>query len=55
MSSAGGGRRLLVRDLVQLATPAGVAAPLRGPSLGQIDVVEDAYVLCDGGLRPLRR
>jgi len=49
MSSAGGGRRLLVRDLVQLATPAGVAAPLRGPSLGQIDVVEDAYVLCDGG------
>jgi len=49
MSAAGGGRRLLVRDLVQLATPAGVAAPLRGPSLGQIDVVEDAYVLCDGG------
>jgi imidazolonepropionase len=49
MSSAGGGRRLLVRDLVQLATPAGVGAPLRGPSLGQVDVVEDAYVLCDGG------
>jgi imidazolonepropionase len=48
MSAAGGGRRLLVRDLVQLATPAGVAAPLRGPSLGQVDVVEDAYVLCDG-------
>jgi imidazolonepropionase len=49
MSSAGGGRRLLVRDLVQLATPAGLGAPLRGPSLGQVDVVEDAYVLCDGG------
>jgi imidazolonepropionase len=49
MSSAGGGHRLLVRDLVQLATPAGVGAPLRGPSLGHVDVVEDAYVLCDGG------
>ena len=48
MSSAGGGRRLLVRDLAQLATPAGVGAPLRGRSLGQTDVVEGAYVLCDG-------
>jgi imidazolonepropionase len=49
MSSAGGGRRLLVRDLVQLATPAGVGAPLRGHSLGQTDVVEDAYILCEDG------
>jgi len=48
MSSAGGGRRLLVRDLAQLATPAGIAAPLRGSALGQIDVLEDAYVLCAG-------
>jgi len=48
MSPAGGGRRLLVRDLVQLATPGGVTAPLRGSALGQVDVVEDAYVLCDG-------
>jgi imidazolonepropionase len=48
MTSAGGGRRLLVRDLAQLATPAGVTAPLRGAELGNIEVVEDAYVLCDG-------
>ncbi|HZO62864.1 MAG TPA: imidazolonepropionase [Gaiellaceae bacterium] len=41
--------RLLVRDLAQLATPAGTTAPLRGRSLGEVDVVEDAYVLCDGG------
>src|SRR5205814_4858980 len=35
-------------DLAQLASPAGVAAPLRGSALGQIDVVENAYVLCAG-------
>jgi imidazolonepropionase len=39
---------LLVRDLAQLATPAGRAAPLRGAALGQTEVLEDAYVLCDG-------
>ncbi len=48
MSSAGGARRLLVRDLVQLATPHGTDAPLRGRALGSVDVLEDAYVLCDG-------
>jgi imidazolonepropionase len=45
MSSAGGGRRLLVRDLAQLATPAVHAAPLRGSALRDVDVLEDAYVL----------
>ncbi len=40
--------RLLVRDLAQLATPAGREAPLRGPALGAVDVLEDAYVLCAG-------
>ncbi len=40
--------RLLVRDLAQLATPAGRKAPLRGPALGAVDVLEDAYVLCAG-------
>jgi imidazolonepropionase len=50
MSSPGGGeRRLLVRDLAQLATPAGSAAPLRGRALGEVDVVENAYILCAGG------
>jgi imidazolonepropionase len=41
--------RLLVRDLRQLVTPAGSAAPLRGAALGEVDVVEDAYVLCVDG------
>jgi imidazolonepropionase len=49
MSSAGGEHRLLVRDLVQLATPRGTDAPLRGSALGEVDVIEHAYVLCDGG------
>ena len=48
MSSSAGARRLLVRDLAQLATPAGTVAPLRGRALGEVDVVEDAYVLCAG-------
>jgi imidazolonepropionase len=42
------GRRLLIRDLAQVASPAGRAAPLRGKALGEVDVLEDAYVLCDG-------
>lgn len=40
--------RLLVRDLAQLATSAGTAGPLRGPALGEVDVLEDAFVLCAG-------
>ena len=39
---------LLVRDLAQVATPAGREAPLRGAALGEVEVIEDAYVLCDG-------
>jgi imidazolonepropionase len=39
--------RLLVRDLAQLATPAGADAPLRGRALGEMEVVEDAYILCE--------
>jgi imidazolonepropionase len=46
--AAAGSRRLLVRDLRQLATPAGSTAPLRGAALGELDVFEDAYVLCVG-------
>ena len=41
-------RRLLVRDLAQLASPAGSEAPLRGRALGEVEVLEDAFVLCDG-------
>src|SRR5207253_7554243 len=42
------GARLLLRDFAQLATPAGTGAPLRGPALGEVEVLEDAFVLCDG-------
>jgi imidazolonepropionase len=41
--------RLLVRDLAQLATPSGTGAPLRGEALGKVDVLEDAYVICEDG------
>ena len=41
--------RLLVRDLAQLVTPSGGASPLRGEGLGEVDVLEDAFVLCEGG------
>ena len=49
MNRTGGGSRLLVRDLEQLATPVGTTAPLRGSELAEVDVIEDAYVLCGGG------
>ena len=42
-------RRLLIRDLRQVVSPAGRAAPLRGRSLRELDVLENAYVLCEGG------
>ena len=41
--------RLLVRDLAQLVTPAGDEAPLRGDALGRVEVLEDAFVLCENG------
>src|SRR5207253_5841389 len=40
------GARLLLRDLAQLATPEGTDAPLRGPALAEVEVLEDAFVLC---------
>lgn len=41
---------LLVRDLGQVASPAGGPAPLRGSALGDVRVVESGYVLCVAGL-----
>lgn len=41
-------RRLLVRDLAQLASPAGTDAPLRGSRLGEVAVLEDAFLLVEG-------
>ncbi len=40
--------RLLVRDLAQVATPAAGHAPLRGRGLRQVQVLEEAFVLCEG-------
>jgi imidazolonepropionase len=37
---------LLVRDLAQLATPPAADVPRRGRALGDVQVLEDAYVLC---------
>ena len=44
-----GSSRLLVRGLAQLATaPPGAPLPLRGRALRELEVVEDAFVLCEG-------
>jgi imidazolonepropionase len=42
-------KRLLVRDLAQVATPAGTDAPLRGRGLADVDVTEKAFLLCENG------
>jgi imidazolonepropionase len=49
VTEVGAGAALLVRDLAQVATPAGKGAPLRGEDLAAVDVLEDAYVLCRDG------
>src|SRR5687768_2643702 len=41
---------LLVHDLKQVVSPARGPAPLRGSALGELRVLEDAYVLCGDGL-----
>jgi len=41
--------RLLIRDLSQVASPAGRSAPVRGAELRAIDLVADAYILCEDG------
>ena len=47
-STSGSKPRLLVRDLEQLATPAGTHAPLRGGALADVYSVDRAYILCEG-------
>jgi imidazolonepropionase len=42
-------RRLLVRDLAQVVSPAGRQAPLRGRDLAALEVVENAFLLSAGG------
>jgi imidazolonepropionase len=41
--------RVLVRDLAQVASPAGGSVPLRGADLASVHVVEDAFVLLREG------
>ena len=47
-AAAGAAERLLIRDLAQVVTAPGTAAPLRGDALGEVEVMTDAYVLCEG-------
>ena len=49
MTAAAPAARLLVRDLAQLVSAKGRTAPLRGSVLHELDVLEDAYLLCEGG------
>jgi imidazolonepropionase len=42
--------RLLIRDVAQLVTPAGEAAPLRGDALARVELTEEAFLLCEDGL-----
>ncbi|HVD26263.1 MAG TPA: imidazolonepropionase [Gaiellaceae bacterium] len=54
--AATGRRRLLIRDLEQLATPAGTGAPRHGEALGDVQVIDDAYVLSvDGRIEAIGR
>jgi len=51
--------RLLIRDLSEVASPAGRSSPLRGAEVRAIDLVADAYILCEDGriadVGPMRR
>jgi imidazolonepropionase len=42
--------RLLVRDLAQLAAPAARHAPLRGTDLGEVEVIDGAFLICEDGV-----
>jgi imidazolonepropionase len=41
---------VLVRDLTHVVSSSGATTPLRGRALRDVDVTEDAYVLCRGGV-----
>jgi imidazolonepropionase len=41
---------LLIRDLAQVVTPAADVAPARGSALGEVSVLEDAFLLCERGV-----
>ena len=49
MNGGADGRRLLVRDLAELVTPAGRSYPLRGRALGDLDRFANAYMLVEEG------
>jgi len=43
-------QRLLIRDLAQIASPAGRGTPLRGRALGDLDWIDDGFILCEDGV-----
>ncbi len=47
-AEARGTTRLLVRDLVQVVTPVAGPVPRRGAELTAVEVIDDAFVLCEG-------
>ena len=49
MTERNGAGTLLVRDLAQLVTPSAAGAPARGRELGEVEVIERAFVLCEDG------
>jgi imidazolonepropionase len=49
MTEHNGAGTLLVRDLAQLVTPSAAGAPARGKELGEVEVIERAFVLCEDG------
>ena len=59
LTEGGNPTRLLIRDLSQVASPAGRTAPLRGEALRTLEVTKDAYILCEEGrvvdVGPMRR
>jgi imidazolonepropionase len=49
MTEGAASKPILLEGLEQLVTFPGTEAPLRGPALGQVEVIEDAYILCAEG------
>jgi len=49
VTEGGTPKALLVRDLAQLARPSPAEVPARGKALAEVEVVDRAFVLCEGG------
>ncbi len=49
MTEGAASKPILLEGLEQLATFPGTEAPLRAPALGQVEVIKEAYILCEDG------